>query len=190
MQRIAWIVSRLVVGLIITGCSRAPLGDDLPPQPSPTEVAKWADATTDVLGQTFKAVFVCGRSIGKAFQPTRGGQSWIDGTGAEAVIAAISDEGALEVLRVEAGELRPVTQAGGLVVPVKFDPVIGDIAVAVAYPQDGVSETYAFSTFNGGPSFLSWTVNVPQQSGRAAGRGVEALIAQCVEVKIDPVSPK
>lgn len=101
---------------------------------------------------------------------------------------AIDERGALEILEQADGRLELVTAAGGLIVPVKFDPVAGDIAVAVVYTKVGVSESYAFSTFDKGPSFLTWTVNIPQDGSRDGGRGVQAFISPCEELPITPVA--
>jgi hypothetical protein len=144
--------------------------------------------TLATLGPGFQPIFICGSSTGRSFQPTRSATEWVEPAGPTAIALAIDEQGALEVLKLTNDRLEPVTTAGGLVVPVKFDPVAGDIAVSVAYAQSGVSETYAFSTFDGGPSFLTWTVNIPQSSGRPGGRGVQAFIAQCVERPVTPVS--
>lgn len=113
---------------------------------------------------------------------------WTATNGPAAIVLAIDERGALEILKQADGRLELVTAAGGAIVPVKFDPVAGDIAVAVAYTKTGVSKSYAFSTFDKGPSFLTWIVNIPQGGNRDGGRGVQAFIAQCAELPVTPVA--
>jgi len=102
---------------------------------------------------------------------------------------AINEGGALEVLKMAKGALVAVTREGGMVVPVKFDPVVGEVAVAVAYPKSGIAETYTFTTFDKGPSFLTWSANIPLDANGRGGRGIQAHIAQCVELPIAAVNP-
>ena len=159
----------------------------LPSRPDTGQVEQMAAQTLASLGPSFQPIYVCGPSEGRGFQPSRSAAEWIETTSPAAIVLAIDERGALEILKQSNDSLGPVTAAGGLVVPVKFDPAAGDIAVAVAYTRTGVSESYAFSTFNGGPSFLTWTINIPQSGERPGGRGVQAFIAQCVELSITPV---
>lgn len=178
----------VALALLVAGCdsqSSSPSG--LPPRPDAEAVEQLSKQTTRSLGRSFQPIFICGQSAGQQFQPTRSATEWTGARGVAAVVLAIDNEGALEVLKQGENGLAPMTSHGGLVVPVKFDPVAGDVAVSVAYTKTGVSETYAFSTFNGGPSFLTWTVNIPQSGERPGGRGVQAFIAQCVELPITPV---
>lgn len=180
--------ANIVVALMVTSCGSSSYSpSDLPPGPTASEVRQLALQTTQVLGPSFQPIFACGNSKGQTFQPTRSATGWTEATGPDAIVLAIDEQGALEVLKLEGEVLTPVTQDDGLVIPVKFDPTAGDIAVAVANTKTGVSETYAFSTFDSGPSFLTWTVNIPQAGKREGGRGVQALIAQCVELPITPV---
>jgi hypothetical protein len=182
-------VKRSIVGLavLIGSCGQPSSSPSvLPPRPNDSLVKELAAQTSQLLGSSFQPIFVCGLSEGRAFLPSQAATDWITTKGPEAIVVSIDEAGALEILKEAEGRLKPVTADGGLVVPVKFDPVAGDIAVAVAYADTGVSESYAFSTFANGPSFLTWTVNIPQYGQRKGGRGVEALIAQCVEIAVTP----
>ncbi len=161
-------MKRSIVGLaVLIGSCGQPSSPPsaLPPRPNDSLVKELAAQTSQLLGSSFQPVFVCGSSTGRAFQPARAATDWITTKGPEAIVVAIDEAGALEILKEAEGKLKPVTADAGLVVPVKFDPVAGDIAVTVAYTETGVSESYAFSTFAKGPSFLTWTVNIPDGSG-------------------------
>ena len=126
----------LSLATLLAGCQNEfPDRQGLPDAPNAERSTKLVADTGVLLGPTFEPVFVCGQSEGKSFQPSRSGSEWTDGQGALAVVIAIDKNGAMEVLKLAHTRLVPVTVEGGMVVPVKFDPVAGEIAVAVAYPQ-------------------------------------------------------
>ena len=156
----------------------------LPPAPPADIVSQIAEQTSRKLGSSFQPIFICGESRGKSFQPARSANRWIADVGPDAVIVAIDTEGAMEVLKQVNHRLIAASEDGGMIIPVRFDPSIGDIALAVAYPKAGVTESYTFSTFTPTLSFLSWTVNLPQSGATGGGRGVQALLAQCVEMPL------
>lgn len=183
-------VRSLALAALLGGCGGASSDrTELPPAPSPTTVQKLVKQVSAAAGPEFQPIFVCDVSQGRSFQPSRLASDWASASGPEAIVLAIDNQGALELLRQTDDRLVAATADGGIVIPVKFDPVAGDIAVAVVYTKTGVSETYAFSTFEKSPSFLTWTVNIPQSGARPGGRGVQAFIAQCVERPITPVQP-
>lgn len=183
MRHALFSLATLLAGCENEGTKRSALPD----LPNADLVRKLVADTGDLLGPTFAPVFVCGQSQGQSFQPSRSGSAWTDGQGAAAVVIAVDENGALEVLKLANAALVAVTVEGGMVVPVKFDPLAGEIAVAVAYPKSGIAETYTFTTFEKGPSFLTSTVNLPLDTTRKGDRGVQAFIAQCVEIPVAPV---
>lgn len=156
----------------------------LPTTPSADKVGQLAKQTARRLGPSFQPIFVCGESIGKSFQPARAANSWITDSGPSAIVVAIDTNGAMEILKQVDNRLVAVSEDGGMTIPVRFDPTVGDIALAVVYPKAGVTESYTFSAFTPTLSFLSWTVNLPQGGTASRSRGVKALLAQCVELPL------
>lgn len=158
----------------------------LPEMPSTELIAEMTSATTKLLGDRFVPVFVCGPSTGQAMLPEAGKPAWHDGDdGPVAIVLVMDQNAAFDVVRKEPnGQISAAAANGGTTVPTLFDPVSGDISLAVLYTATGHSETFLFSTYGQGPSFLTWTRNVPQNAMAPGGRGVGAYIAQCVELAV------
>lgn len=182
-------VAVAIMTLLVSACGGnvSDASMPLPDAPAPVLIAEMAAETERLLGPQFLPVFVCGPSIGQAMQPEVGKPAWADDrAGPNAILLAMDENAAFDIVRKEAdGRTTAAAASGGTVVPTLFDPVSGDISVAVLYTTTGHSETFLFSTYGQGPSFLTWTRNVPQNAKSLGGRGVGAYIAQCLELAVE-----